>query len=135
MSPDVASRRLTPRQTKAAAVLAEGYTTQQAAGASGVSQRTVQRWLFADELFAQTVEGMQDEIVKASLRLLRANAVRATECVVALMLAGDKEDNVRLRSAQDILDRVHGKAAIRIGGVEEGQPPLRIQLVHPAAPA
>jgi hypothetical protein len=30
---------------------------------------------------------------------------------------------------------VHGKAAIRIGGVEEDAPPLRIEMVHPAARA
>jgi hypothetical protein len=135
MSSPVVSRRLTARQGKALALLADGLTTQQAAPAAGVSQRTVQRWLAEDDLFGQALRTAQDDFVKASLRILGAKAVQAAECVVELMERGDKDDNVRMRAAQDILDRVHGKAAIRIGGVEEDAPPLRIEMVHPAARA
>jgi predicted transcriptional regulator len=137
MSPDVVPetprRRLTRIQSGAVVMLAEGKRTDQVAKDTGMSQRTIQRWLAEDDLFAETLEGLQEEIVKASLRHLKAIAVRAAEAVGEMMESGTSDDTVRIRAAQDILDRVHGKATIRIAGGGEGEPPIHFELVHPGA--
>ena len=137
MSPDVApetsGRRLTPVQARAVVMLAEGKRTDQVARETGKSQRTVQRWLAEDDLFGETLDGLQEETVKASLRHLKAIAYGAAQAVEAFMLFGASDDTVRIRAAQDILDRVHGKATIRIAGGGEGEAPIHFELVHPGA--
>ena len=52
------------------------------------------------------------------LQHLQANSVRAESVIVDLL--EDKKSEVRLASAKDILDRVHGKATQRIGQTTTG---------------
>ncbi len=77
---------------------------------------------------------LQEEIVRHSKRILRGRVADAAATVVTLMDRGTAEDKTRLSAAQDVLDRIHGKAPARIVGADEDLPPLLVQFVHPAAP-
>jgi hypothetical protein len=126
------SDTLSKQQLAAVALLAEGARTEATGKAVGVSERTIQRWKSENDRFAATLFEMQQEIVDESLRVLKANAAHAAR-VMATAMVFDSVTSPQVQAAKDILDRVHGKAILRVGGAGEEGPPLRFTLIHPAA--
>jgi len=126
------SQNVSPSQWLAVAALAGGATNLEAAIAAKVNRRTIQRWLNNDTVFAQLLADELERTVGESLRVLKANATAAARLLVRGI--GDEEVTAQqVRAADSILDRVHGKAIMRVGGAPEGDEPLRFVLIHPAA--
>lgn len=122
------------KQLVALTGLAEGMTIRQAAEHAKVSRKTLQRWLYGNEEFVRLLMDYQDQITAESLRILKANAAQAARVLVAAMAFSDVTAP-QVKAADSILDRVHGRAILRVGGTSEDLPPLTIQLVHPEAQA
>jgi predicted transcriptional regulator len=67
------------RKAAAAARMAAGDTVADAAVASGVSRRTLTRWIAADPEFATEVDRLRGEATKTAVQLLTEQATHAVE--------------------------------------------------------
>jgi hypothetical protein len=95
------------------AILA-GKTDGQSAKAAGVTRRAVYEWRHSPE-FAAELRGRQETIFDAAMRGLLADVENAARTVSTLTDARD--ESVRLRAAESIIDRV----ASFLGGVPGGK--------------
>ncbi len=124
--------KLTDRQRLAARTLASGLTMVQTSSALAIPYRTLQRWANQSELFQRELLEERKRVKEESLSLLEGQAINAARVIVAAMMS-PSVTTTQLRAAQDVLDRVHGKAIVRVGGTEEELPAIRYTFVHPKA--
>jgi hypothetical protein len=98
------SHELTPKQDRAAALLAAGATVIRAAAEVGAGERTIYDWLALDE-FKKRVSAYQSRLIDEALGKLAEALTKAVETLVECL--GSKEsDSVRVRAALGILDQV-----------------------------
>jgi len=103
--------KLKPVHVSAALLLSDGeHTVAQVSKKVRRSLRTLERWQ-ADPDFASLVTKVAEEIVNAAIKYQRTKTLAAAQTVADLMESGGEHDNVKLRAAQDTLDRVLGKPA------------------------
>lgn len=98
------SKKLTPKQEQAVRALLTSKAVGEAAGAVGVSERTLYRWL-ADPAFRAALSVAEGDLLDAATRrllTLQDNAIGAFEDV--LTGGPDVTDTARLRAAQAVLD-------------------------------
>lgn len=91
------------KRARALAALMTAGTVKSAAAMSGVSERTLHRWL-RDPEFAAQLAHVEAELVDAAARRLLSlteDAIRS----LAQLSAGAEDDGVRLRTAVAILDQ------------------------------
>src|ERR687891_1634732 len=69
---------------------------------------------------------------KALAELLKPHEPKAIETLIDLM-QNSQVDSVRLRAAEILFDRVHGKAVQRVGGEGEGEP-VQVFIASSMAP-
>jgi hypothetical protein len=94
-------RNLTGPQLRAVSVLLVGASTEDAAHAAGVSQRTIERW--------QATDGFQDalrDFARASFREAHRQLLAAAEEAVATLREALRIDNAatRVRAARVLLE-------------------------------
>jgi len=98
------SKKLTPKQEAAVRALLTSKNVGEAAGAVGVSERTLYRWL-ADPDFRAALSVAEGDLLDAATRrllTLQDDAIGAFEDV--LTGGPDVTDTARLRAAQAVLD-------------------------------
>jgi len=110
-----ATQIVTPKQNRALIKLLAGGTDAQAAKAAGVNRRTVFEWRHDDPVFATEYRSRQEAIFDRAMRGLMKDVDKAARTVSTLTDARD--ESVRLRAAESIIDRV----ASFLGGVPGGK--------------
>lgn len=91
-------RLLNPAQERALAVLLAGEGTVKAAEAAGVSERTVRRWVAADDFSTVYRERARALAAQASSALL-ASTSRAVEALTEALSTGSPATRVRAATA------------------------------------
>lgn len=113
---------VTPKQNRALVKLLAGGTDAQAAKAAGVNRRTVFEWRHDDPVFAAEYRRRQEAIFDRAMRGLMKDVDKAARTVSTLTAARD--ESVRLRAAESIIDRV----ASFLGGVPGGKERMAMAL-------
>src|SRR5262249_19699879 len=109
-----------PKQARAAALLAAGRTVRETAAECHAGERTIPTWL-GNPTYRASVSELRDRMVAAAAGQLSATA---PEAVVELRrLLTDPAATIRLRAASAILDaliklREHGELAERVTELE-----------------
>jgi hypothetical protein len=93
-----------PKQKRAASLLASGLTVRATAAKIQVNVRTVHTWRY-DAGFLKLVDSYQAKIIGRGLAQLAGAMTRAVGTLVAC-LKSDESDSVRVRAALGILDQV-----------------------------
>lgn len=110
----------TPKQVRAAVLLATGKSVRDVAGEIGAGERTIFSWM-ADEGFRTLVGENRDRMLSEALGRLSEGASEAADTLRALL--SDSASNVRLRAAVALLDsllkvREYGDMAERLAELE-----------------
>lgn len=96
---------LSPRKQKGINAILCSPTISEAAKASGVSERTMRRWL-ADPTFRYALNESQGETVRNTSRLLMASEIQAVKTLNGLLEEPSQPGaNVKLHTAIAILDQ------------------------------
>jgi hypothetical protein len=95
---------LSPKQDRAAALLASGMNVRNCAAEVDAGERTLFEWLLLDE-FKKQVAAYQSRLVDEALGKLADAATRAVATLVEC-LGSHESDSVRCRAALGILDQV-----------------------------
>jgi hypothetical protein len=85
-------------------------TDKEAAEMIGVNVATPPRWPNKPEINKAVAE-LQSEAVSGAVAALKQSSLQAAMTIIGLMRSEDEA--VRLRAAQDVLDRANGKASQR----------------------
>lgn len=101
-------------------------TDKEAAHAIGLNDKTPSKWA-NKPLVNQAVIALQRDATMGAVRALEDASLQAAMVVVALLTSEDEA--VRLRAAQDILDRANGKATQRQELTGAGGGELRIRFI------
>jgi hypothetical protein len=94
---------LTPRQSKAIAALVSSGKIGHAAEASGVSRRTLTRWLKEQHFRASYLQA-RGQLIQEVTAACAANALRAVERLAKEMENGRGTPGTRIRAASELLD-------------------------------
>jgi len=100
---DARKNELRPCHVKAIASLVASGDLGTAAETSGVSARTLQRWL-ATPAFQKALAEAETEALRGAARKLGRLADKALRVLEAVMDSRDAADNARLRAAATVLD-------------------------------
>lgn len=100
--------RLTPTQRRFVVAMQEHPTKKDAAEAIGIAPNTAYNW---NGEVNDAIDFVRNNTAIAQLGILMANGTKAAMVVGKLLESRD--ESVRLRAAQDILDRNLGKATQR----------------------
>lgn len=95
----------TAKREQAALAFADGQSWRDIAASLGVSVSTLSEWKKAPEFVAR-IDEHHDAIVSDARLYLKRNAMSAAKKMVQLMEYGNAMHGVKLKAAQDILDRV-----------------------------
>jgi phage terminase small subunit len=96
-------QELTSRQRKAIAALLSCRTVAQAAQLSGVSERTLYRWL-ADDTFRAAVLSAEGETINQATRRLLGLQQAAIDTLGGILQDDSAPAGVRVRAAESVLD-------------------------------
>lgn len=88
----------------------------------GVSPHTLNRWFYAEPLFQETYEELQEQLHADAMRRLKGLVGEAVNTITWLVRNGHP-DQVKLSAAKDVLDRAGLKAPdqVEISG-RDGKP-------------
>lgn len=106
---------LTTKQVAAVAGLLAGLTNEAAAGAAGVSRRTLQRWL-TEPGFRSALRQAETDLVARAARTMAAGAVEAVELLRSILDDEEQAPRDRIRAAQTLLARLPD---FRLAAVEQ----------------
>src|SRR5215212_7460438 len=98
----MASERKNHRQQIALSALIGSVTLDEAAEKSGVSRRTLDRWLAEDEAFTEQFRGIRRRIVETAISELQDATSEAVRCLKRNLKCG--RPGVEVRSAVAILE-------------------------------
>lgn len=129
---DKAPQIVTPKQERALVKLLAGGTDAQAAKAASVNRRTVFEWRHDDPVFAAEYRRRQETMFDRAMRGLLSDVDKATRTVRNLTSA--KDESVRLRAAESVIDRVASFLGGIPGGKERMVQALGVQVNVNAAP-
>jgi hypothetical protein len=104
---DVGNGEPTPwnaKQETIATLLVTGRSVRDIANKTGVSERTIHRWL-SNEEYCAYLRGLRREILSQALNRLTTVSTAAVSTLVVLMKP-DQRDIVRLNAAKSILESV-----------------------------
>ena len=98
---------LRPKQRRAilAMLSPEHRTIADAAGAAGVGERTLVRWLSEDVTFRAELRAAELAVLDACGRRLLSTLDTALDCLIEIVKDPDAPVSVRARAAADLLDR------------------------------
>lgn len=96
---------LKPRQRRTIPVLLSTRSIQDASQMSGVPIRTIMRWL-NEPIFKAALISAEDQVIDSTVRRLIDMSTQATDLLSSFMEDDDKNDGVRLRAAQTVLDNL-----------------------------
>jgi hypothetical protein len=102
---------LSATQQNAVLLFCEGQAAADVARAVGVTPRTVSRWMRRPE-FVQALTEQRAALRSEVVNRLHTEADRAVRVVAGIMNNTAVHPAVRLKAAQDILDRVTGQAQL-----------------------
>ncbi len=94
---------LSPRQMLAMGALLAGGTLAHAASSSGVSQRTVARWL-DQPAFVQKLQAATDQLIDDVVARVRFRALRAADTLTSLHQDPNVRPCDRIAAARTLLD-------------------------------
>lgn len=94
--------RLTARQERAVVALLEQPTLRAAAGAAGVSERTLRRWLADDVGFQAAYRAARTQVLQQATGRLQTAATEAVDTLRGLLRSEEKAE-VRCKAALGIL--------------------------------
>jgi len=95
---------LSPKQSKAVALLAQGRKSKDVAKCVGVSAQTISGWRKNPE-FEATLNTLLLEFLEASRRQMQALAIDAVDTIADLMKS-DKSETTRLKTVEVVLHHV-----------------------------
>ena len=95
---------LSPKQSKAAALLAQGRKSKDVAKCVGVSAQTISGWRKYPE-FEATMNTLQLEFLEVSRRQMQALAIDAVDTLADLMKA-DKGEATRIKATVTVLAHI-----------------------------
>src|SRR5215207_3376238 len=88
---------LSPKQSRAIAALITTRTIEAAAAETGVTSRTLRRWISEDPLFAVEYRSARRAALDAAISSLQCGAVEAVEALRSAL--AERSVNVRVRAA------------------------------------
>lgn len=103
--------KLSTQQQNAVLLFCEGRTAADVARAIGVTPRTISRWLLRPA-FVQALTEQRAALRSEVVNRLHTEAEQAARVVASIMNNAAVHPAVRLKAAQDILDRVTGRAEL-----------------------
>src|SRR5262245_19512720 len=118
------SDAFTPRQRRAALLIASGSSMRVVAAAAGVSTRAVYKWL-DQPAYVRLIATERDRILSRVIGKLVRSAVRAAGVLDRMLKAmGEPGESTRVRTAQVILEsmtrvREAGELSARLAALEE----------------
>ena len=112
---------LSPRQARAAVLIASGMTVQAVAAETGDAARTVYRWT-TEPPFRAEVAKLRDGMLEQATGRLSEALCRAADAMIELL--GDRNAGVRLKASKAVLDsvlkaRAFAELADRVAALEE----------------
>ena len=98
---------LSPKQAQAAAAIASGATSSEAAEAVGVTSRSVKRWR-AEPVFRAEISRLTTEGLARAVRVLATGAAEAAELLCAVAAGKVRADQGRINAARLVLTLAPG---------------------------
>jgi len=102
----------------AIAALLTGCSIVAAAGAAGISESTLYRWLRQDQ-FQQQLKTARQQAFDRAIRYLSNVSVQAAEVLAKIMLDEKVPPNARVRAALGILERAYQNETMDVGALYE----------------
>lgn len=113
------------KQRRVIELLAQGATRREAAKASGISERTLYRWL-NDPTFAQELERVERELWQATLAGLKSGIRRSLDYLISVLNDEKADKRDRLQAARTLM-----QTALRvIEAVELGELRARVEALE-----
>lgn len=98
---------INPRQKRAIAALANGYTRARAAEIAGVTEQTIYTWLRDNEAFKRELARARDATFRSGVTQLNGYLERAIE-ILGRASEGEEITGIQIRAANYLLN--HGRA-------------------------
>lgn len=116
---------LSAKQRRAIELLAQGATRREAAKSSGISERTLFRYLH-DPIFAQELERVERELWRATLSGLKSGIRRSLDYLISVLNDEKADKRDRLQAARTLM-----QTALRvIEAVELGELRARVEALE-----
>jgi hypothetical protein len=95
---------LSAKQTKALTALLGARTIAEAASTSGLTDRTIYRWLSEDERFKAAYLAARRQVMSLAILRLQQAAVEAVEALRAVMADDDESGSSRVAASKAVLE-------------------------------
>jgi hypothetical protein len=96
--------KITPQQQRAVAALLSSKSVAEAAKQTGVSLRTMFRWMNDDPAFKVALSAAESALIDAATRRLLAHQEHALTVILSIMADKQYAAGVRLRAAMAVVD-------------------------------